>query len=79
MKKKFVVIIIVIVTLFVILTPCRYIIKDGGSINYSSLIYSVTLWDGMGYKDNEYTTGVTVELFNKFEVYDSFRTEKIQE
>ena len=42
MKKKFSVVIAILVVLIILLTPVRMNLKDGGSVSYKALVYEVT-------------------------------------
>ena len=42
MKKKFSVVIVIMVVLVILLTPVRMNLKDGGSVRYKALVYEVT-------------------------------------
>ncbi len=67
-KKRYIVIIIIVIIL--LLFPRKYYIKDGGSCMYESILYSVTVWNGIMIDGR--STGVTINLFDKYEIYNSF-------
>jgi hypothetical protein len=77
-KKELIIIIIISVLLAVLLIPVPLSYKDGGSVEYCAIAYSVRYWHAIGpYVENEdmrYYVGTTVEIFG-VEVYDSMHLE----
>lgn len=78
MKKKRVVISVVIIGIL-LLFPCCFRLKDGGSKEYRSIvgIYEVKIWKQMGYTEETgetLKTGTTVRLFG-IKVFDNTKTE----
>jgi len=73
MKKK--VIIIVVIILILMLIPVRYRLKDGGSIVYKSMLYSVTkvhainLESATGYEDGWKIKIFGIQVYNVVNVY----------
>lgn len=82
MKKKVInaLICVVIAVLVVLLFPCVYVLRDGGSIVFESLTYTVSKHHSMlygwnnQYIENWYWVGYTVEIFGK-EVFDNSHTD----
>lgn len=80
MKKKFLIIIIVIVGI-ILLFPICLRLKDGGSKEYRSIIgiYEVKDWKQMGYTEEAgetLKTGITVKLFG-IKVFDNTKTDVV--
>lgn len=75
-KKKIgrVIIIVVLVALLLFPIPIRY--KDGGSVEYKAITYSVMKHKAMNTVDGEYRVGYTVDIFG-IEVFDNTRIEKL--
>lgn len=72
MKKK-VMIVVGILLAIILLVPVRYPFKDGGSIEYRAILYSVTDWHsmaGMGESGYQYVEGITVKILG-IEVFDN--------
>lgn len=64
MKRKIAIAVIIAVVLAILLFPIRIVYKDGGSIKYKALIYSVTKYHRLpplGAED--YLEGWKIELF----------------
>lgn len=57
MKRKIAVAVIIVIALAILLVPCRIQYKDGGSVEYKAITYSVTK-----YRRRE-TRGWKIELF----------------
>lgn len=80
MKKKIKPIkIVIIVLLIILLFPIPFCLKDGGSVEYRSIvgIYEVRNWKQMGFIENAgetLKTGITVKLFG-IKVFDNTKTE----
>lgn len=70
-KKKLIVALCVIVML-VLFVPRVYALKDGGSKEYTALIYRITKVHSMNpvESEEEFTTGTIIEIFGR-EVYNS--------
>ncbi len=85
MKKKNIVIIIVILLLIILLFPIQINkLKDGGSIEFKTLLYSVTKYHKLAPEnsDTEYIDGIGIkilgmEIFNNTE-YSKNKTEAMQ-
>ena len=75
-KSKRNIIIVILVILLVLLFPIPRHYKDGGTVEYKSLVYSVTDYHAIHSAENEYFVGMTVEVFG-IEVFDNTRVEKI--
>lgn len=81
MKKKIlkVFVCVIVAVLVVLLSPRFYMLKDGGSIVFESLTYTVTKHHSMRYGwnnqyiENWYWVGYTVDIFGK-EVFDNSHT-----
>lgn len=73
--KKQLLLLMIIIVLFMLIFPRRINYKDGGSYGYISPVYHVTFWNGLGHTPEEHSTGITVILFNYFELYNTFRIE----
>lgn len=57
------------ILLLAALIPVRYRLKDGGTVVYKAVLYEVTDWHALTGVEDEYKTGVTVEILG-LEVYD---------
>lgn len=68
MKKKYIRIILVVLILLVLLFPVKYRYKDGGTIEYKAILYSVTVWNVMGI--DGLTEGTTIEILG-IKLYDN--------
>ena len=68
MKKKYIRIILVVLILLVLLFPVKYHYKDGGTIEYKAILYSVTVWNVMGI--DGLTEGTTIEILG-IKLYDN--------
>ena len=75
-KKKVIHSIIIIVALIIILCPIPFHYKDGGTVEYKALVYSVTDYHSIYSEEGEYLIGISVEIFG-IEVFDNTRVEKI--
>ncbi len=75
-KSRKVISIVIIITLIILLFPCKYGIKDGGSIGYTSLTYDIRFWHAMAMEDGYYYVGTTVELFHCITIYDDVHLQK---
>ncbi len=75
-KSKRNIIIVILVILLILLFPIPRHYKDGGTVEYKSLVYSVTDYHAIHSAENEYFVGMTVEVFG-IEVFDNTRVEKI--
>lgn len=65
-KIKYIIIILIIIALI----PIPHHIKDGGSVVYKALLYSVTKVHRISMSaDNAYDVGLTIEILGKT-VYD---------
>ncbi len=79
MKKKNILVIVIIILLIVLLIPFKINkLKDGGSIEFNSLLYSVTKYHKLAPEnsDKEYIDGIGikilgVEIFNSIEYSDT--------
>lgn len=72
MKKK-VMIVVGILLAIILLIPGRYRYKDGGSIEYRAILYSVTDWHSMAVPKEsrlQYVEGITVKILG-IEVFDN--------
>ena len=73
MKKKVVTIVIIIIAL-ILLFPIPMKLKDGGSIRFQALLYSVTKYHQLDHNaEDGYVDGIGIEILG-MEVYNS--TEK---
>lgn len=74
--KKKIGIIIIVVVLIILLFPIPFHYKDGGTVEYKAITYSVTDYYAIHSAEGEYLVGQTIEIFG-FEVFDNTRVEKI--
>lgn len=66
MKKKNIIIIVIIVMLVILLFPIPNRLKDGGTVEYSSLLYSVTKYHKLDESaDDGYIDGIEIKVFGK--------------
>lgn len=79
MKKKNILIIAIIVLLVILLFPIPMKLKDGGSIEFKALLYSVTKYHKLAPEnsDKEYIDGIGIKILGK-EIYNSV-DKKIEE
>ncbi len=79
MKKKKILIIAIIVLLVILLFPIPMKLKDGGSIEFKALLYSVTKYHKLALEnsDKEYIDGLGIKILGK-EVYNSI-DKKVEE
>ena len=70
MKKKNVIVVCVIVAVLVLLVPIPMHLKDGGSVKYSALLYSVTDVHRMDPVTDGYEDGTIIKILG-FEVYNN--------
>lgn len=69
MKKKAIIISVAIIFLLVLLFPIKNQLKDGGTVEYKSLIYKVTKVHNRELESEHYD-GTIIEIFNK-EVFNN--------
>lgn len=71
MKKKMVIIAIILV-LLILLFPQKETLKDGGTIKYKAILYTITKRHTRAFNElliDGYYIGTEIELFS-FEIYD---------
>lgn len=80
MKNKSIIIIVIIVVLIILLFPIPNKLKDGGTIEYKALLYTITNYHKIAPEENEkeYLEGVKFEILG-FEIFNSLeeKEEKI--
>lgn len=80
MKNKSIIIIVIIVVLIILLFPIPNKLKDGGTIEYKALLYTITNYHKIAPEENEkeYLEGVKFEFLG-FEIFNSLeeKEEKI--
>lgn len=62
MKRRIAVIVIIVVALAILLVPCRLQYKDGGSVEYKAVTYSITKYH-RGPISGKYLDGWKIKLF----------------
>lgn len=62
MNRKIIVAVIIAVVLAILLVPCRLQYKDGGSIEYKAVTYSITKYH-RGPISGKYLDGRRIEIF----------------
>ena len=72
--KKVVITLLVLILLCVSLIPRTYLLSDGGSVIYRSLVYQVQKHHEI-VSVNEYRVGYTVKIFG-VKVFDNTQTER---
>ena len=72
MKKKNIIIIIVILLLIILFVPMQINkLKDGGTVEYKTLLYSITKYHKLDESVNDgYIDGIVIKVFGK-EIYNS--------
>lgn len=72
MKKKNIIIIAIIVVLIILLFPIPNKLKDGGTVEYKALLYTITDYHKItpGKNEKEYLEGVKLEILG-FEIFNS--------
>ncbi len=75
-KRKVIRSIIIVIVLVILLFPIPLHYKDGGTVEYKSLVYSVKDYHSIHSADGEYLVGISVEVFG-IEIFDNTRVEKI--
>ncbi|MBR3599748.1 MAG: hypothetical protein IKL53_07695 [Lachnospiraceae bacterium] len=69
MKKKLIIAIIIIVAILLIPIPLHY--KDGGSVEYKAIVYSVTDIHRIDFdSDDGYQDGTIIKILG-FEIYNN--------
>lgn len=63
MKKKTLIIIIVSVVLLIMLIPVKLQYKDGGTVEYKSLSYSITDYHALTDREGVFLRGKEIKLF----------------
>ena len=80
MKNKSIIIIVIIIVLIILLFPIPNKLKDGGTIEYKALLYTITNYHKIAPEENEkeYLEGVKFEILG-FEIFNSLeeKEEKI--
>ena len=80
MKNKSIIIIVIIIVLIILLFPIPNKLKDGGTIEYKALLYTITDYHKIAPEENEkeYIEGVKFEILG-FEIFNSLeeKEEKI--
>lgn len=69
--KKIVLIISIIIALAILLIPHPVYLKDGGTVRYEAVLYTVIDWHCINYhkeSDKEFIEGIEIEILG-FEVY----------
>ena len=70
MKKKSILIVIIIIAL-ILLIPIPMRLRDGGSIKFQALLYSVTKYHKLDHSiESGYVNGIRIEIFG-MKIYDS--------
>ena len=73
MKKK-VIIFIIIIVILILLFPIPMHLKDGGSVEYKALLYTITKYHKLAPieegKDVKYIDGIGIEILGK-EIYNN--------
>lgn len=69
MKKKIIIAAVVILAILLIPIPCR--LKDGGSVEYIAVLYTVTDVHSI-VSPTQYKNGITVEILGK-EIYNNVK------
>jgi hypothetical protein len=75
-KKKLIINLIIIIALIVLLLPIPLHYKDGGTVEYKALAYSVTDYHAIHSTEGEYLVGKSIEIFG-IEIFYNTRVEKI--
>ena len=69
MKKKRIKILLIIIALFLLFPiPLRY--KDGGTVEFKAVMYSVTNYHALKGVDGDYDTGIEIKILG-FMVYNN--------
>lgn len=70
MKRRYVILLIVII-LLLLLSPIPQHLKDGGTVEYKSLIYKISIVHRLNeYSETKYDDGVIVEILG-LQVYNN--------
>lgn len=78
MKKKYIILIIIGISLLVLLIPRVNTLKDGGTKEYKSLTYKITKLKRLDSSYEENTkTGIIIEIFGK-KVYEKITSKKVK-
>ncbi len=70
MKKKTIIIVSIVIVAMILLVPIPMRLKDGGSVKYSALLYSVTDVHRMSSAMEGYEEGTIIEILG-LEVYNN--------
>lgn len=74
MKKKILIVVIVIIALLLLVVPKVNYLRDGGSVEYKAILYTVTKYHKIKEASvGEYSTGTRIEILGK-EVYNTIET-----
>ncbi len=75
MKKKTIAIVVIILVILVLFVPIPFRLKDGGSVEYKALLYTITDVHRLNpdmQSEQAYLEGIIIEIFG-MEVYNSVR------
>ena len=76
MKKKKIILAVIIITLIVMLIPIRAVYKDGGTVGYNAVLYSVTDYHSINFdRESGYDTGIEIKILG-ITVYENTTFEK---
>ncbi|AQS58060.1 hypothetical protein [Desulforamulus ferrireducens] len=64
MQKKLIRIAIIIIAL-ILLFPIPYRYKDGGTVKYQAVLYSITDYHAISAADGGYDTGIEIKILGK--------------
>lgn len=74
--KKRVILFVILIIMLILLTPIPFKLRDGGSIEYRSFLYSITKYHQINLEaETGYTDGIGIEILG-MEVYNNLETGK---
>lgn len=73
-KRRVVISIIILIILLILLVPVPLRFRDGGTVEYTAMIYTVTVYNHIWYEDDQYgrLVGVQIDIFGRT-VFDNSR------
>ena len=74
MKKKTIIVLCIVVVALILLVPIPMHLKDGGSVKYNALLYSVTDVHRINLETDGYEDGTIIKVLG-FEIYNDVQDE----
>lgn len=75
-KKRKTIICIIVVILIILLFPIRMVLKDGGSVEYKAILYTITKYHKLSFEtESGYTDGIGIKILG-MEIYNNTKEVK---